>query len=110
MATRLNRLAREPIFVLESDVRLGMFRIDEMQEFNNAREISIIVAPNNFGAGVGSHMIETYFAKFSSGSYEYFARIHQHNQISLEFFKKHGFQPFSQINQFILHKRMVKND
>jgi L-amino acid N-acyltransferase YncA len=108
---RLNRIYTEPIYILESDVRLGMFRVDSLEEIDKAYEISILVSPNRLGEGIGSHMLETYFSNCAiDHSVEYFANVHRDNINSLRFFQKHRFQKINQEEQFIRLKRVELHD
>lgn len=108
VSTRLHNLAEEPIYILENCSKLGMFRVDNKSNSLNAREISILVSPNNLGSGIGSHMMNLYFSEYVSDSkYKYFARIHQDNIKSQRFFEKHNFFKFNKTNQFLLFQRKV---
>jgi L-amino acid N-acyltransferase YncA len=108
---RLGKLSTEPIYVLEEDIRLGMFRVDKMLNKPTAVEISILVSPNHLGLGVGSQMMEIYFGNYAAkSSVEYFARIHRDNLKSQRFFEKHSFFKFSEESQFLLFQRKVTHD
>jgi L-amino acid N-acyltransferase YncA len=111
MASRLERLATDPIYILEKDVNLGMFRVDTSNEDKLAREISILVSANHLGVGVGSQMINLYLNSLpKSNYYEYFARVHQKNEKSLSFFSKHNFVHSHNENEFVILKLMSLNE
>jgi L-amino acid N-acyltransferase YncA len=111
MASRLERLATDPIYILEKDVNLGMFRVDTSNEISFTREISILVSAKNTGVGVGSHMINLYLDSLPKNNYyEHFARVHQKNEKSLSFFAKHNFVHCRDENNFVLLKRLSLND
>jgi L-amino acid N-acyltransferase YncA len=111
MEMRLGKLSQEPIFVLEKDSRLGMFRVDSILGKQTALEISILVSPNNLGLGIGSEMMKLYFENHAPKSpIEYFARIHKDNLKSQRFFEKHDFFKLSEENHFFHFQRKVAHD
>ena len=111
LEVRLGKLSKEPIYILENEFRLGMFRVDEMFNKPTALEISILVSPSHLGSGVGSQMMELYFENYAvRSSVEYFAKIHRDNLKSQKFFEKHNFFKLSEENQFFLFQRKVTHD
>jgi L-amino acid N-acyltransferase YncA len=111
MASRLEKLETDPIYILEKDVNLGMFRVDTSNEEKLAREISILVSANNLGVGIGSQMINLYLNSLPKNNYyEHFARVHQKNEKSLSFFSKHNFVHCRDENEFVLLKLLSLNE
>jgi len=107
---RLDKLSTEPIYILENESRLGLFRIDNMSMGSTCLEISILVSPENLGVGIGSYMMNLYFERHSrKGVEKYFARIHKENYRSKLFFKKHNFYVHSEDNNFVLYLRENSN-
>ena len=110
METRLTKLSISPIYILENNLTLGMFRVDSIYSNSTAREISILVNPNSLGVGIGSHMMDLYFNDYVSDSRDkYFARIHKDNIKSQRFFEKHKFFKLNKVDQFLLFQRKVSD-
>lgn len=108
---RIGKLSTEPIYILEKEFRLGMFRVDKVFNKQSAFEISILVSPNYLGSGIGSQMMELYFENHAPKSpVEYFAKIHRDNLKSQRFFEKHNFFKLSEENQFFYFQRNVAYD
>jgi RimJ/RimL family protein N-acetyltransferase len=111
MEMRIGKLSQEPIFIMEKDLRLGMFRVDSIVNRPTSLEISILVSPNCFGLGIGSEMMKLYFENHApKPPVEYFARIHRDNIKSQRFFEKHNFFKLSEENQFFRFQRKAAHD
>ena len=111
MDVRLGKLSEEPIYILEKDFNLGMFRVDKVLDEPITHEISILVSPKYLGTGIGSQMMDLYFGEFVNHlSGEYLARIHKDNIRSQNFFEKHRFVRITEENNFLVFRREAADD
>ena len=104
LSDRLERVQLEPFFLFAADQRaIGMSRLDVVSGSVDRYEISILVAPDQHGKGVGTRILNMTCEAFFSlhPDYSIVASVHQHNFVSQKLFTSASFELLPSVGDFL---------